>query len=298
MGVKGAVDGRTVVLGNRALMDAEGADVAAMMDAADALRSEGKTAMFVAVDGKAAGVIAVADPIKSTTPDAIKALHEVGLTSIMATGENERTARAGAAKRGIDEVRADVLPADKKALIDEKIAEAQDEYGLLLVHTGNGKGKSSSAFGMVARALGHGIKVGVVQFIKGAARTGEEAFFRRFPDEVRYHGMGEGFTWETQDRQRDIAKAREAWTVAAELLADPEIGLVVLDELNIALKYGYLELAPVFADVESPAPLQHGVVTGRGAPPGLVEAAGHVTQVALVKQAFNAGLKAQKRGGF
>ncbi|PKM00325.1 MAG: cob(I)yrinic acid a,c-diamide adenosyltransferase, partial [Gammaproteobacteria bacterium HGW-Gammaproteobacteria-9] len=99
----------------------------------------------------------------------------------------------------------------KKALIDEKIAEAQDEYGLLLVHTGNGKGKSSSAFGMVARALGHGIKVGVVQFIKGAASTGEEAFFRRFPDEVRYHVMGEGFTWETQDRQRDIAKAREAW---------------------------------------------------------------------------------------
>jgi len=137
----------------------------------------------------------------------------------------------------------------KKALMDEKIAEAQDEYGLLLVHTGNGKGKSSSAFGMLARALGHGMKVGVVQFIKGAASTGEEAFFRRFPDEVRYHVMGEGFTWETQDRQRDIAKAREAWAVAAELLSDPEIGLVVLDELNIALKYGYLELAPVLADI-------------------------------------------------
>ncbi len=182
----------------------------------------------------------------------------------------------------------------KKALIDEKIAEAQDEYGLLLVHTGNGKGKSSSAFGMVARALGHGIKVGVVQFIKGAASTGEEAFFRRFPDEVRYHVMGEGFTWETQDRQRDIAKAREAWTVAAELLADPEIGLVVLDELNIALKYGYLELAPVLADIESRPLLQHVVVTGRGAPPGLVEAADTVTEMALVKHAFKAGVKAQK----
>ncbi|WP_278412403.1 cob(I)yrinic acid a,c-diamide adenosyltransferase [Stutzerimonas kunmingensis] len=182
----------------------------------------------------------------------------------------------------------------KKALIDEKIAEAQDEYGLLLVHTGNGKGKSSSAFGMVARALGHGIKVGVVQFIKGAASTGEEAFFRRFPDEVRYHVMGEGFTWETQDRQRDIAKAGEAWAIAAELLADPEIGLVVLDELNIALKYGYLELAPVLADIESRPLLQHVVVTGRGAPPGLVEAADTVTEMALVKHAFKAGVKAQK----
>jgi len=182
----------------------------------------------------------------------------------------------------------------KKALIDEKIAEAQDEYGLLLVHTGNGKGKSSSAFGMLARALGHGMKVGVVQFIKGAASTGEEAFFRRFPDEVRYHVMGEGFTWETQDRQRDIAKAREAWAVAAELLADPEIGLVVLDELNIALKYGYLELAPVLADIESRPLLQHVVVTGRGAPPGLVEAADTVTEMALVKHAFKVGVKAQK----
>lgn len=182
----------------------------------------------------------------------------------------------------------------KKALIDEKIAEAQDEYGLLLVHTGNGKGKSSSAFGMLARALGHGMKVGVVQFIKGAASTGEEAFFRRFPDEVRYHVMGEGFTWETQDRQRDIAKAREAWAVAAELLSDPEIGLVVLDELNIALKYGYLELAPVLADIESRPLLQHVVVTGRGAPDGLIEAADTVTEMGLIKHAFKAGVKAQK----
>ena len=182
----------------------------------------------------------------------------------------------------------------KKALVDEKIAEAQDEYGLLLVHTGNGKGKSSSAFGMVARALGHGIKVGVVQFIKGAASTGEEAFFRRFPDEVRYHVMGEGFTWETQDRQRDIAKAREAWAVAAELLSDPEIGLVVLDELNIALKHGYLELAPVLADIEARPLLQHVVVTGRGAPAGLIEAADTVTEMGLIKHAFKAGVKAQK----
>lgn len=182
----------------------------------------------------------------------------------------------------------------KKAVVEEKIAQASDEYGLLLVHTGNGKGKSSSAFGMAARALGHGMKVGVVQFIKGAASTGEEAFFRRFPDEVRYHVMGEGFTWDTQDRQRDIARAREAWAVARELLADEGIGLVLLDELNIALKYGYLELAEVLADIRLRPLHQHVVVTGRGAPPALIEAADTVTEMGLVKHAFQAGVKAQK----
>ncbi len=182
----------------------------------------------------------------------------------------------------------------KKAVVDEKIAAARDEYGLLLVHTGNGKGKSSSAFGMVARALGHGLKVGVVQFIKGAASTGEEAFFRRFPEQVRYHVMGEGFTWETQDRPRDIVRAAEAWAVARALLADPDIALVVLDELNIALKYGYLELDAVLADIQARPAMQHVVATGRGAPPGLVEAADTVTEMALVKHAFQAGVKAQK----
>ncbi|MBU1331363.1 MAG: cob(I)yrinic acid a,c-diamide adenosyltransferase [Gammaproteobacteria bacterium] len=184
--------------------------------------------------------------------------------------------------------------ARKKALIDEKIAQAQDEYGLLLVHSGNGKGKSSAAFGMLARALGHGIKAGVVQFIKGAATTGEEAFFRRFPDEVSYHVMGEGFTWETQDRQRDVLKAQQAWEVARGLLNDPAIGLVLLDELNIALKYGYLELDAVLADIEARPLLQHVVVTGRGALPGMLEAADTVTEMGLVKHAFKAGVKAQK----
>ncbi|MBZ9665039.1 cob(I)yrinic acid a,c-diamide adenosyltransferase [Pseudomonas sp. LMG 31766] len=182
----------------------------------------------------------------------------------------------------------------KKALIDEKIAQAQDEYGLLLVHSGNGKGKSSSAFGMVARALGHGIKVGVVQFIKGAASTGEETFFRRFPEEVSYHVMGEGFTWETQDRQRDIAKAQQAWAVAQRLLSDESVGLVLLDELNIALKHGYLELDTVLADIEARPLLQHVVVTGRGALPGMIEAADTVTDMSLVKHAFKSGVKAQK----
>lgn len=182
----------------------------------------------------------------------------------------------------------------KQAVIAEKVAAAQDEYGLLLVHTGNGKGKSSSAFGMVARALGHGFRVGVVQFIKGAASTGEEAFFRRFPEQVRYHVMGEGFTWDTQDRQRDIAKAREAWAVARNLLDDEGIALVVLDELNIALKYGYLELDEVLIDIQSRPVFQHVVVTGRGALPGMIEAADTVTDMSLVKHAFKAGVKAQK----
>ena len=180
----------------------------------------------------------------------------------------------------------------KKDVVDDRIAAAQAERGVLLVNTGNGKGKSSAGFGLVARALGHGMRVGVVQFIKGRRDNGEQLFFKRFPDEVRYHVMGEGFTWETQDRQRDIAKAREAWAVAAELLSDPEIGLVVLDELNIALKYGYLELAPVLADIESRPLLQHVVVTGRGAPPALVEAADTVTDMTPVKHAFAAGVKA------
>ncbi|WP_271411560.1 cob(I)yrinic acid a,c-diamide adenosyltransferase [Pseudomonas sp. Q1-7] len=182
----------------------------------------------------------------------------------------------------------------KKAVVDEKIAQAQSEYGLLLVHTGNGKGKSSSAFGMVARALGHGLKVGVVQFIKGGMSTGEENFFRRFPDEVSYHVMGEGYTWDTQDRQRDIEKARAAWAVARGLLDDPRIGLVVLDELNIALKHGYLELDEVLRDIESRPERQHVVATGRGAPQGLIDAADTVTEMSLVKHAFKAGVKAQK----
>lgn len=182
----------------------------------------------------------------------------------------------------------------KKAVIDEKIAQAQGERGVFLVNSGNGKGKSSSAFGMVARALGHGMKVGVVQFIKGAATTGEEAFFRRFPEEVSFHVMGEGFTWETQDRQRDIAKAQAAWDVARQLLNDPQVGLVVLDEVNIALKHGYLELDTVLADIAARPPMQHVVATGRGAQPAMLEAADTVTEMGLVKHAFKAGIKAQK----
>lgn len=182
----------------------------------------------------------------------------------------------------------------KKAVIDERIASAGGDCGVLLVLGGNGKGKSSSAFGMLARALGHGMRCGVVQFIKGRNSTGEELFFRRFPDEVSYHVMGEGFTWETQDRQRDIAAAQAAWIKARELLADPGIGLVVLDELNIALKHGYLELDQVMEDLQARPAMQHVVVTGRGAKPELVELADTVTEMGMVKHAFAAGIRAQK----
>jgi len=181
----------------------------------------------------------------------------------------------------------------KKEVVDAKIEAAQDVRGVIVVTTGNGKGKSSSGFGMVARALGHGMKVGVVQFIKGAFATGEERFFRRFPDEVQYHVMGEGYTWETQDRARDIEKAQAAWEKARALLSDPSFGLVLFDELNIALKMHYLDVNMVIADLKARPAMQHVVITGRGAPPELIEAADTVTGMDLLKHAFKAGIKAQ-----
>ncbi|GCB03818.1 cob(I)yrinic acid a,c-diamide adenosyltransferase [Ralstonia sp. SET104] len=181
----------------------------------------------------------------------------------------------------------------KKAVVDAKIAAATDVRGVLLVNTGNGKGKSSSGFGMVIRAMGHDMQVGVVQFIKGAIPTGEERFLRRFPEQCAFYVMGEGYTWETQDRTRDIEKAQAAWACARELLNDPSIGLVLLDELNIALKYNYLDVQTVLADLRARPPAQHVVITGRGAPPELIEAADTVTDMALVKHAFAQGIQAQ-----
>jgi cob(I)alamin adenosyltransferase len=181
----------------------------------------------------------------------------------------------------------------RKAAVDGRIAAATTERGVFLVLTGNGKGKSSSAFGMVARALGHGMRVGVVQFIKGRYATGEGLFFRRFP-EVIFHVMGEGFTWETQDRERDLRSAQAAWSVAAALLRDPQVALVVLDELNIALRYRYVPLADVIKAVRGRPPQQHVVITGRGAPAELVELADTVTEMGAIKHAFDAGVRAQK----
>ncbi len=182
----------------------------------------------------------------------------------------------------------------KKAVIDAQIAAADDQpIGIIVVNTGNGKGKSSSGFGMAIRAMGHGMKVGVVQFIKGALSTGEEKFLRRFPDEVSFHVMGEGYTWDTQNRERDTEKAQLAWQQARAFLADPSIGLVLLDELNIALKYRYLDVHAVIADLLERPAMQHVVITGRGAPEELVAIADTVTEMAVVKHAFKAGIGAQ-----
>lgn len=181
----------------------------------------------------------------------------------------------------------------KKAIIDAKIQAADKQIGVIVVNTGNGKGKSSSGFGMVMRAMGNDMKVGVVQFIKGAMSTGDEKFLRRFPEEVSFHVMGEGYTWETQNRERDIEKARLAWQQAKTFLADPAIGLVLFDELNIALKYRYLDVHDVIADLLDRPPMQHVVITGRGAPPELIAIADTVTEMEVVKHAFKAGIGAQ-----
>lgn len=181
----------------------------------------------------------------------------------------------------------------KKAVVDAGISRATREQGVLIVNTGNGKGKSSAAFGLIARALGHGLRVGVVQFIKGAQSTGEEAFFRRFP-EVTFKVMGEGFTWETQDRARDVVTAGRAWDEAAAMLRDESYGLVVLDELNIALKHDYIDIADVITAMQQRPVLQHVVVTGRGAKQALLDIADTVTEMKEIKHAYKAGIKAQK----
>jgi len=181
----------------------------------------------------------------------------------------------------------------RKARVDARVAAATQDRGVLLVLTGSGKGKSSSAFGMMARALGHGMRVAVVQFIKGTFSTGEEAFFRRFP-EVCYHVMGEGFTWETQDRERDIRAAAAAWNQSLSLLRDPQIELLVLDELNIALNHHYVALDEVLQGVRARPAHQHVVITGRAAPPALIELADTVTEMRVIKHAFSAGVCAQK----
>ncbi len=182
--------------------------------------------------------------------------------------------------------------AKKKAVIDAAIAAADQEKGLLLVLTGNGKGKSSSAFGMVARALGHGMRAGVAQFIKSRSDTGEEAFLGKQAG-VEWHVLGEGFTWDTQNLERDIATAQKGWEVARRMLADPALQLVVLDELTYLLNYGWLDTATVLADLAARPPLQHVVITGRAASRALIDAADTVSEIADVKHAYRAGVKAQ-----
>ena len=181
----------------------------------------------------------------------------------------------------------------RKAVQDAEVAEKTIEKGLLIVHTGSGKGKSTAAFGLALRMLGRGKRVGVVQFVKGAWHTAERDALATFGDQVVWHTMGEGFTWETQDLKRDIAAAERAWAKSQELMADPSFGLVILDELNIALRYDYLDLDAVVAALAARRQGLHVVVTGRNAKPKLIEAADLVTEMTLVKHHFAAGVKAQ-----
>ncbi|HXE02344.1 MAG TPA: cob(I)yrinic acid a,c-diamide adenosyltransferase [Hyphomicrobium sp.] len=184
--------------------------------------------------------------------------------------------------------------AKRKAVQDAEVASKTIEKGVLLVHTGPGKGKSTAAFGLVLRALGHGWRVGVVQFIKGAWHTGERDALARFGDQVSWHTMGEGFTWETQDKARDIAAAERAFAKAKELMADPSIRLLILDELNIALRYDYLPLDDVIETLRTRRADLHVVVTGRNAKPELMAVADGVTEMGAVKHHFAAGIKAQE----
>ncbi|KXV25165.1 cob(I)yrinic acid a,c-diamide adenosyltransferase [Gluconobacter japonicus] len=181
----------------------------------------------------------------------------------------------------------------RKDVQDQEVASKTVEKGILAVHTGPGKGKSTAAFGLALRALGHGRRVVVVQFIKGAWMTGERSALERFDDLLEWHTMGEGFTWETQDRSRDIAACERAWEVAKAALKRDDVGLVVLDELNIALRYDYLPLEQVLSDLKNRPLMQHVVITGRNAKPALVEAADLVTEMTLVKHHFSASVKAQ-----
>lgn len=179
----------------------------------------------------------------------------------------------------------------KKEVIDANVGAATTTRGLFLINTGNGKGKSSAAFGVLARALGHGLRAVVVQFVKSRSDTGEEAFFRAQPN-VHWHVMGEGFTWETQDTAKDAAAARAAWEVAQQALADPSVDLLILDEFTYALKYRWLDADAVLATFAARPTMQHLIVTGRAAPAELVAAADTVTDMTLVKHAFQNGVQA------
>jgi cob(I)alamin adenosyltransferase len=182
----------------------------------------------------------------------------------------------------------------KKAARDKILATKTQEKGLVIVHTGKGKGKSTAAFGMVFRAIGHGMKVGVVQFVKGAWDTGERWVLEKFPDRVTIAAMGEGFTWETQDRARDVAAAHAAWEKAKEWILDDEHDMVVCDELNIVLRYDYLPVADVIEVLKRKPPMKHVIITGRNARDELIDFADLVTEMEVIKHPFRSGVKAQK----
>ncbi|TWB43413.1 cob(I)yrinic acid a,c-diamide adenosyltransferase [Nitrospirillum pindoramense] len=182
----------------------------------------------------------------------------------------------------------------RKAVQDARVAQATQEKGLLMVHTGPGKGKTTAALGMMLRTAGYGLRVGFIQFVKGNWATGEQAALARFADLIDHHVMGEGFTWDTQDKARDIAAASRAWDLGRRMLADPQYHLVVLDEINIVLRYGYLDVAEVLAGLNARLPDTHVLLTGRNAKPEIIEAADLVTEFQAVKHPFQAGIKAQR----
>ena len=183
--------------------------------------------------------------------------------------------------------------AKKKAARDKILATKTEERGLVIVHTGKGKGKSTAAFGMVFRSLGHGFNVGVVQFVKGAWETGERDVLEKFPDQITIKAMGEGFTWETQDRQRDIDSARAAWEEAKLMIANPDIKMVLCDELNIVLRYDYLPVEEVVEILKNKPEDKHVIITGRNAKDEVIEVADLVTEMELIKHPFRSGVKAQ-----
>ncbi|AMW28053.1 MULTISPECIES: cob(I)yrinic acid a,c-diamide adenosyltransferase [Limnospira] len=182
----------------------------------------------------------------------------------------------------------------RKEIQDQRVADRQVEKGLIIVNTGNGKGKTTAALGMVLRSLGHGYKVAIVQYIKGAWEPAEKAVFSLWPEQLQFHALGEGFTWETQDRDRDIQRVHEAWKLSLSLIENPEIKLVLLDEINIAIKLGYLTVETVLEGLDKKPHDSHVILTGRGAPPSLIERADLVTEMTLVKHPFREqGVKAQ-----
>lgn len=182
----------------------------------------------------------------------------------------------------------------RKEVQKERVSKASQEKGLIIVNTGNGKGKTTAALGMVMRSLGHGYKVAIVQFIKGAWEPAEKAVLSRWADQLEFHAMGEGFTWETQDRERDLQKVNEAWETALTYIRNPDFKLLLLDEVNVALKLGYLEIEDVLAGLEQKQPESHVILTGRGAPAALIERADLVTEMTLIKHPFREqGVKAQ-----
>ena len=182
----------------------------------------------------------------------------------------------------------------RKEVQEQRLAERDRQKGLIIIHTGNGKGKTTAALGMVLRSLGHGYKVAIVQFIKGGWEPAEKKIFGLWPDQLEFHAMGEGFTWETQDRQRDIQNAEAAWTKALTFVSNPEYKLVLLDEVNVALKLGYLSVEQVLAGLDQKPDDSHIILTGRGAPTPLIDRADLVTEMTLVKHPFREqGIKAQ-----